>query len=126
DLQYRVTHGEVDGVVSYYPYTPVYEGINEFKQLKKFTIGEQVNDWLFLDALKEDASEALDMSDTNKDDIAFLPYTSGTTGSRKAVVHTHSWGYAHLRTVGKNWLGISSNDKVWATAAPGWQKWVWS
>src|SRR5699024_10143086 len=54
------------------------------------------------------------------------PYTSGTTGSPKAVVHTHEWGYAHLRTVSKNWLDIKENDKVWATAAPGWQKWVWS
>src|SRR5699024_8979620 len=56
----------------------------------------------------------------------FLPYTSGTTGNPKGVVHTHGWGYAHLRTVAANWLGISSGDKVWATAAPGWQKWVWS
>src|SRR5699024_11233375 len=40
--------------------------------------------------------------------------------------HTHEWGYAHLRTVSKNWLDIKENDKVWATAAPGWQKWVWS
>src|SRR5699024_9699322 len=44
----------------------------------------------------------------------------------KAVVHEHSWGYAHIRTVAENWLGIRNDDIVWATAGPGWQKWVWS
>src|SRR5699024_5181442 len=68
----------------------------------------------------------LDYIATSKDDIAFLPYTSGTTGNPKGVVHTHAWGYAHLRTVAVNWLDINRDDIVWATAAPGWQKWVWS
>src|SRR5699024_3275679 len=32
----------------------------------------------------------------------------------------------HLRTVAENWLDIRKSDTVWATAAPGWQKWLWS
>lgn len=126
DLQYRVTHGEVDGVISYYPYVDAFAGISEFNELKKFVIGEDVAGWHYLDSLKEDASDELACVDSTRDDIAFLPYTSGTTGNPKGVVHTHSWGYAHLRTVAKNWLDIKDDDIVWATAAPGWQKWVWS
>src|SRR5699024_7958204 len=104
DLQYRVTHGGITGAVSYYTYSDKSEGMNEYDELIKFSIGEEVKDWHYLDELKENASESLDFSSPSKDDIAFLPYTSGTTGNPKAVVHTQAWGYAHLRTVAANWL----------------------
>lgn len=126
DLQYRVSHGEVSGIISYYPFVDSYKQLKEFDQLKRFVVGNSIAGWNDLDGLKEEASEELAMAQTSREDIAFLPYTSGTTANPKAVVHTHGWGYAHLRTVAENWLGIEDGDKVWATAAPGWQKWVWS
>ena len=126
DLQYRVTHGEVKGIVSYYSFANAYKGIKQYDDLLKFSIGDSVEGWHFLDALKEEASPKYEIEHTSRDDIAFLPYTSGTTGNPKGVVHTHAWGYAHLRTVAENWLAIQKDDLVWATAAPGWQKWVWS
>ncbi len=66
------------------------------------------------------------MADTTRDDMAILSYTSGTTGNPKAVTHCHGWGFAHLQMAPKHWLCINEDDLVWATAAPGWQKWVWS
>ncbi|MCQ6274400.1 acyl--CoA ligase [Bacillus sp. V3B] len=126
DLQYRITHGDVKGVISYYPYTGEFEPIHEMDSIVKFVIGGEAEGWERLDEEMKKVSEDLILADTSRDDMAFLSYTSGTTGNPKAVVHTHGWAYAHLRTAGSHWLCINEGDTVWATAGPGWMKWIWS
>src|SRR5690625_3111807 len=71
DLQYRVSHGEVSGVVSYYPCVDAYQGIKEYDKLKRFVIGEPVPGWEFLDEMKETISDELEIANTSSDDIAF-------------------------------------------------------
>lgn len=126
DLEYRIAHGDVKGAICYYPYVDQFEGLDNAKDLIKFSVGATIDGWDPLDELVQEASNELELANTKGSDTAFLSYTSGTTGNPKAVVHTHAWGYAHLRTAAPNWLCIEEKDLVWATSGPGWQKWIWS
>lgn len=125
DIDYRITHSRAKAVVAYAPLVAEFDDAKHMDGLKKFTIGD-AQGWLNLSSIANDYDEQFDVVETNSQDTVFLSYTSGTTGNPKAAVHTHSWAYAHLRTASRAWLGAEEGRIVWATASPGWQKWIWS
>ncbi|MGE7918581.1 acyl-CoA synthetase MbcS [Viridibacillus sp. NPDC093762] len=126
DIDYRLVHSEAKAIVSYEPYIEQFDEVKHLEGLKLFVIGQAHKPWIELIQEAETTSEQFDMAPTKNTDMAFLSYTSGTTGNPKGVVHTHGWAYAHLKTAAAHWLGIEDGDLVWATASPGWQKWIWS
>ncbi|MBQ0139644.1 MAG: acyl--CoA ligase [Kurthia sp.] len=124
DIEYRIEHSSAKAIVSYEPYIEQFDDVHNLHEVQQFVIGHAHEPWVpLLDEMK-DASSEFENVDTLSTDMVFLSYTSGTTGNPKAAVHTHSWAYAHLRTAATHWLGIEKGDLVWATASPGWQKWI--
>ncbi len=127
DLSYRFNHAEVRACVVQESLTNRVDQSEHPTVAHKIVVGQASDEsWLPFDKVFEGQSSDFTAADTAKDDMAFLAYTSGTTGNPKGVVHSHSWAYAHIRTASKSWLDIQENDLVWATAGPGWAKWLWS
>lgn len=127
DIEYRIQHANAKGIVAYEPYIDQFDQVNNLQGMQQFVIGKAHEPWQpLLEKMRNQSTTYISSSPTKSSDTAFLAYTSGTTGNPKAAVHTHSWGYAHLRTTAPHWLGVQEDDIVWATAAPGWQKWIWS
>lgn len=128
DIAYRVRHAEAKGVIAHSALAERAEAaVADLPFVKLRVVVEGTRDgWLAYDDLVRGASQEWDRFPTRRDDLAFLSYTSGTTGYPKGVMHVHGWAHAHWHIAAKRWLGIEPDDVVWATAGPGWAKWIWS
>jgi len=126
DIRYRLQHAQVKAVIADASLT---QRVDEAARdcpflLHRWVVGATGREgWEPLDSVER---EPVELPRTRSDDVAFLAYTSGTTGGPKGVIHHHSWAIAHQAVAAKLWLDIRPSDVVWATAGPGWAKWVWS
>ena len=126
DVDYRIRHAEASAIVIHDRFLRNFEGSEAMKTIQQFIVGEESNHERYLSNLTNEASTIFENVKTKREDLAFISYTSGTTGTPKGAMHYHGWAYAHIRTTAKAWLNIHENNLVWGTAAPGWQKWIWT
>jgi acetyl-CoA synthetase len=69
--------------------------------------------------LVSEGSEAFAPASTRNDDIAFIAYTSGTTGDPKGVVHYHRYPIAYEGLV-RYWHDYRPDDVVACPSELGW------
>ncbi|MGE5616021.1 MAG: AMP-binding protein, partial [Bacillota bacterium] len=65
------------------------------------------------------AETSFQIERTTAEDVSFLHFTSGTTGTPKGAVHVHEAAITHYAT-GQFALDLHRDDIFWCTADPGW------
>jgi len=100
----------------------------DFPHLKQVIVkGEEKSPWMldFDDLIKKESiqgpeqdtlSEYLKTNPVEADDLLEIAYTSGTTGTPKGAVHTHSTRMLHSKGLA-NRMGVTSED-VWLCMTP--------
>ena len=97
------------------------ENINEIRSQLKYVehvvvIGPPTDDCLSLEKLLDEASPELEPFETNKDDMAFWLYSSGTTGFPKGAIHLHHDMTVEAELYAKRTIGLEESDVSFSVA----------
>ena len=94
------------------------------QKIIKLSVGDNCEGFENLGLLIKKAAANFIRITTDSDDDMLYYFTSGTSGSPKAVIHDFSYPIAHIYTA-KNWHGIKKGDLHLTVADSGWAKTAW-
>ena len=123
DIAYRARHSGARAIVTTIEQVAeVEEALREIPEVTiRVALGGGPAGWHDFDRLLERASTGGVPVRTRGDEPALCYYTSGTTKEPKAVLHVHSYTFAH-RYTGEYWLDLERTDLHWTTSDTGWAK----
>ena len=126
DLLFRVNHAEATTVIAHVSnHAEVDKMRVDAPGVQRYLLaGGEVPGWQQLDELALKAAPFAG-NPTQRDDVAYIVYTSGTTKDPKGVVLAHAWMYLK-RMQAKHWFDLGPRDLAWCTAGTGWAKSLWN
>ena len=101
-VQHSITTSPLDFLPADAPLPPVLAGV---------TRARQANVPDLLEIVQRHSGAAPAPVDISSDDVAFMVYTSGTTGAPKAAMNTHG-NVVFATTVYERWIGLTAEDTI--------------
>lgn len=119
EIEYRINDSGARAVLTTSDCVGEVEKIN-CKTLENILVaGGATKGQIEYEKLMSEASSELDIIPTKAEEIAFMMYTSGTTGHPKAAVHAHRWSIGNDPII-KYWAAYKEKDLVSHSGELNW------